>query len=66
MKRAILDPGKFNPALALPYDLRIDDFRIDVNGLLTSKGLPRLDEMLRKQTASGVISDMLTASVAKH
>lgn len=76
MKRAIIDPGKFNPALALPYDLRIDDFRIamqdiydfffDVNGLLISKGLPRLDEMLRKQTASGVISDMLTASVAKH
>lgn len=76
MKRAIVDPGRFNPAPTLPYDLRIDDFRIamqdvydfffDVNGLLIGKGLPRLDEMLRKQTASGVISDMLTASVAKH
>lgn len=76
MKRAVVDPSKFNPALPLPYDLRIDDFRIamqdiydfffDVNRLLIGKGLPRLDEMLRKQTASGVISDMLTASVAKH
>lgn len=76
MKRATVDASKFNSALALPYDLRIDDFRIamqdvydfffDVNGLLIGKGLPRLDDMLRKQTASGVISDMLTASVAKH
>lgn len=76
MNRATVDPSKFNPALTLPYDLRIDDFRIamqdvydfffDLNVLLTAKGLPRLDEMLRKQTASGVISDMLTASVAKH
>lgn len=76
MKRAIVDPAKFNAVAALPYDLRIDDFRIamqdvydfffDVNALLIGKGLPRLDDMLRKQTASGVISDMLTASVAKH
>lgn len=76
MKRATIDVDKFNPSAILPYDLRLDDFRIamqdvydfffDVNGLLIRKGLPRLDEMLRKQTASGVISDMLTASVAKH
>ncbi len=76
MKRATIDPAKFNPAALLPYDLRHDDFRIamqdvydffyDVNGLLVRKGLPRLDDMLHKQTASGVISDMLTASVAKH
>jgi len=76
MKRAIVDPAKFNASAVLPYDLRIDDFRIamqdvydfffDVNSLLVDKGLPRLDEMLRKQTASGMISDMLTASVAKH
>ena len=76
MKRATVGPAKFNSALPLPYDLRTDDFRIamqdvydfffDVNGFLLKKGLPRLDDMLRKQTASGVISDMLTASVAKH
>jgi len=76
MIRATVDSSKFNPAITLPYDLRLDDFRIamqdvydffyDVNGLLIRKGLPRLDDMLRKQTASGVISDMLTASMAKH
>ena len=76
MKRATVSADKFNPDAVLPYDLRTDDFRIamqdvydfffDVNSLLIGKGLPRLDDMLRKQTASGVISDMLTASVAKH
>ena len=76
MNRATVDPSKFNSSAVLPYDLRLDDLRIamqdvydffyDVNGFLVRKGLPRLDDMLRKQTASGVISDMLTASVAKH
>ena len=76
MKRATVDSSKLNSEAVLPYDLRLDDFRIamqdvydfffDVNSLLVGKGLPRLDDMLRKQTASGVISDMLTASVARH
>jgi hypothetical protein len=76
MQRATVDPIKFNPAPTLPYDLRIDDFRIamqdvydffhDVNVLLSGKGLPRLDDMLRPAAMSGIISDMLTASVAKH
>ena len=74
--RHTVDTSKFNPQAALPFGLRVDDIRIamqdvydffsDVNSLLTDKGLPRLDDMLRKQAMSGVVSDMLTASVAKH
>jgi hypothetical protein len=66
----------FNQAGELPYELRLDDFAIamqdvydffyDVNKLLTSKGLQRLDDMLRPANMSGTISDMLSASIAKH
>jgi len=42
------------------------DFLHDVNGLLVSKGLARLDDMLRPANMSGMLSDMLTASLAKH
>ena len=44
----------------------IYDFFYDVNSFLANKGLPRLDDMLRPATMSGIISDMLTASVARH
>lgn len=60
----------------LPYELRLQDFQaavqdvydffFDVNTGLTGKGLERLDEMLRPAIMSGVLSDMLTASLAKH
>jgi hypothetical protein len=60
----------------LPFELRPDDFAIamqdvydffyDVNVGLASKNLERLDDMLRSANMSGLISDMLTASVAKH
>lgn len=76
MIRQTVDARKFNPAAIYPYDLREDDFRIavqdvydfyhDVNLLLTGKGLPRLDDMLRPAAMSGMIPDMLTASLAKH
>lgn len=76
MERNVADPGCFNSDALLPYELRIDDFRIalqdvydffyDVNRHLTSKGLQRLDDMLRPAIMSGVLSDMLTASLAKH
>ncbi|MGC1089343.1 MAG: hypothetical protein WA894_12945, partial [Candidatus Acidiferrum sp.] len=33
---------------------------------LTSKGLQRLDDMLRPAIMSGLLSDMLTGSLAKH
>ncbi len=42
------------------------DFFHDVNSDLLGKGLTRLDDMLRPAIMSGVISDMLTASLAKH
>lgn len=70
------DPAKFNAAAALPFNLRIDDFRhamqdvydffYDVDTDLVAKGLERLDDMLRPAIMSGVLSDMLTASIAKH
>jgi hypothetical protein len=75
-ERNVADPACFNKAFKLPYELRIDDFRVamqdvydffyDVNTNLESKGLERLDDMLRPAIMSGLISDMLTASLAKH
>ena len=71
-----IDITRFNPAMALPFELRLEDFQMamqdvydffyDVNKLLTLKGLQRLDDMLRPAIMSGVLSDMLTASLAKH
>lgn len=68
--------GRFNSELVMPFNLRLDDFRMamqdvydfffDVNKLLTEKGLQRLDEILRPAIMSGVLSDMLTASLASH
>jgi hypothetical protein len=67
---------RFNDAAQLPYELRLDDFRLamqdvydfffDVNVNLVAKGLERLDDTLRPAIMSGVLSDMLTASLAKH
>lgn len=74
--RNALIASKFNQAAHLPYELRLDDFRAamqdvydffyDVNCGLVDKGLDRLDEMLRPAIMSGVLSDMLTSSLAKH
>ena len=76
IERNVVVREAFNQAAELPYDLRLDDFAIamqdvydffyDVNLLLTSKGLQRLDDMLRPANMSGTISDMLSASIAKH
>ena len=76
MERNVVDPGCFNSVVSLPYELRTDDFRLalqdvydffyDVNQHLTSKGLQRLDDMLRPAIMSGLLSDMLTSSLAKH
>jgi hypothetical protein len=67
---------KFNTNAILPFELRIQDFQMalqdvydfffDVNSHLSRKGLQRLDDMLRPAIMSGVLSDMLTASLAKH
>lgn len=74
--RNSLDPARFNSNAVLPYELRIDDFRaavqdvydffFDVNTGLGQKGLERLDDTLRPAIMSGVLSDMLTANLAKH
>lgn len=76
VKRNNLEAGAFNDRAALPYELRLDDFRLamqdvydffyDVNTHLVGKGLDRLDDMLRPAIMSGLLSDMLTASMAKH
>lgn len=74
--RNTLDPSRLNTNAALPYELRLEDFRLaiqdvydfffDVNLSLVVKGLDRLDDTLRPAIMSGVLSDMLTASLAKH
>lgn len=74
--RNSLDVSKFNRQAVLPYELRLKDFEIamqdvydffyDVNKNLAEKGLERLDDMLRPAIMSGLLSDMLSASMAKH
>lgn len=66
----------FNRKATLPYNLRAKDFEMamqdvydfffDVNSLLEERNLQRLDDMLRPAILSGLLSDMLTASLAKH
>ena len=66
----------FNPSAKLPYSLRLKDFEMamqdvydffyDINRGLTQRGLLRLDDMLRPAIMSGLLSDMLTASLSKH
>ena len=74
--RQIVDNTAFNTALELPFELRLADFQIamqdvydfffDVNTLFDRKGLPRLDDNLRPAIMSGMLSDMMTASMAAH
>jgi hypothetical protein len=74
--RNTVNVTRFNTAAVLPYELRVQDFQMamqdvydffyDVNSHLIAKGLQRLDDMLRPAIMSGVLSDMLTASLAKH
>src|SRR5881409_1634342 len=76
LTKGSVDPTKFNSSAMLPFELRLQDFGIamqdiydfffDVNSLLIEKGLERLDDMLRPSIMSGLLSDMLTASLAKH
>lgn len=74
--RQAATPDRFNPDSVLPYELRQQDFALvmqdvydffyDVNTHLFDKGIKRLDEMLRPAAMSGLISDMITASMAQH
>src|SRR6266513_2088618 len=76
LARKTVDSAKFNAKAKLPFELRLEDFSLalqdiydffhDVNSHLVGKGLDRLDDMLRPAIMSGVLSDMLTASLAKH
>lgn len=76
LTRNTVDASKFNVGAILPYELRPQDFQMamqdvydffyDVNSHLSGKGLQRLDDMLRPAIMSGVLSDMLTASLATH
>jgi len=69
-------PQNFNRDAGLPFQLRLKDFEIamqdvydlfyDVNTGLLEKGLERFDDFLRPAIMSGLLSDLLTASVAKH
>lgn len=68
--------ANFNAAAQLPFQLRLEDFEIamqdvydlfyDVNSGLLEKGLERMDDFLRPAVMSGLLSDLLTASIAKH
>jgi len=76
LSRETVDTARLNPDAVLPYSLRLQDFQVamqdvydfffDVNSLFLEKGLPRLDDILRPANMSGLLSDMLTSSVAKH
>ena len=71
-----VDRTKLNVKAELPFQLRLEDFALalqdvydffyDVNKGLVAKGLERLDDMLRPAIMSGLLSDMMTASLAKH
>src|SRR5438445_6662594 len=64
----------FNQRATLPFQLRLEDFEIamqdvydlfyDVNTGLLEKGLARLDDFVRPAIMSGLLSDLLTASMA--
>lgn len=74
--RNVVNEAKFNSTAYLPYELRLRDFEMamqdvydffyDVNRGLVDRGLARIDDMLRPAIMSGLLSDMLTSSLAKH
>lgn len=76
IRRNSLSGENFNPDADLPFKLRLKDFEMamqdvydffyDVNRFLVARGLLRLDDMLRPAIMSGLLSDMLTASMGKH
>lgn len=74
--QSTVEQRAFNPSARLPYSLRLDDFRMamqdvydfffDVNSALARKGLARMEQLLRPAILSGILSDLLTASLARH
>lgn len=75
MPKAVIDKTGFNTEAVLPFELRLSDienamqdvydFFDDVNTMLLAKGLQRLDDMTRPAAMSGMISDMITGSLAR-
>jgi hypothetical protein len=67
--------ARFNRDAELPYNLRLKDFELgmqdvydffhDVNTPLVSKGLKRLDDMLRPSIMSGLLSDKFTSGMLR-
>jgi hypothetical protein len=76
VKRAEPESTKFNPKSDLPYQLRRDDFRLamqdvydllyDINSSLIGRGLRRIEEIVRPAILSGILSDALSTSLARH
>ncbi len=76
VKRAEPHPDKFNPQPLLPYELRRDDFRLamqdvydlfhDINTSLVGRGLRRIEEIVRPAILSGILSDAISTSLARH
>jgi hypothetical protein len=70
------DPTKFNQQAVLPYELRLVDFELamqdmydllsDINTAVVSRGLQRLEDTVRPQHFSEILSGALTASLARH
>jgi len=76
IRRNQVNEARLNRKAHLPFELRLKDFAMamqdvydffhDVNVGLVERGLERLDDMLRPAIMSGLLSDMLTASLGKH
>ena len=66
----------FNGAAILPYSLRLEDLRLamldvydllhDINQALLTRGVKRFEETVRAAIFSGILSDTISASVARH
>ncbi len=76
VERASPNQAKFNEGAVLPYELRLEDFQLamqdvydllfDINSALVDRGLQRMEETVRPAIFSGIISDTISASVARH
>jgi hypothetical protein len=76
IRRNQVNETKLNRTANLPFELRLNDFAMamqdvydffdNVNVGLVDRGLERLEDMLRPAIMSGLLSDMLTASLGKH
>jgi hypothetical protein len=76
IQKAVVVRENFNKEANLPYGLRLADFEMamqdvydffhDVNSNLVEKRIRRLDDLLRPAMMSGLLSDLMTSSLATH